>query len=139
MIWFKPPTLAYINSLNSNTLAHYLGIEFIDIGSDNLSAKMPIRNIIKQPFGNLHGGASCVLAETLGSIGSSLVIDPNKKFALGLELNANHVKRVTSGHVVGVTHPIHLGKLTHIWDIKINDEFNQLICISRLTVVVMDI
>lgn len=121
-----------------NTMVSYLGIEFTEVGSNYIMAKMPVDNRTKQPMGLLHGGASVALAETLGSIGSLLCIDKTKQYPVGLEINANHVKSATSGFVTGKATIIHLGKKTHIWDIRIHNEQNELVCISRLTVAIID-
>ena len=98
---------------------------------------MPVDDRTKQPYGLLHGGASCSLAETVGSVGSHLIIDPEKYLCVGLEINANHVRSARNGYVVATAVPLHLGNKTHVWDIKINDEENMLICVSRLTVAIL--
>jgi 1,4-dihydroxy-2-naphthoyl-CoA hydrolase len=132
-------SLDAIHSLGKNTIAGHLGIEFTEIGTDYLVAKMPVDNRTHQPFGILHGGASVVLAETLGSIASFLCIpDPKKQHAVGIEINANHVRSVRSGFVYGRVSPIHVGRSTQIWEIKITNEENKLVCISRLTVAIVD-
>jgi 1,4-dihydroxy-2-naphthoyl-CoA hydrolase len=116
-----------------------LGIEFIEKGNDYLIARMPVNEKTKQPFGLLHGGASVVLAETMGSLASFLCLeDPNNQIAVGLEINANHIKSVKDGWVYAECKNVHLGRKTHIWSINITDENNKLICISRLTVMVVD-
>lgn len=132
-------TLDAIHSLSNNTIAQYLGIEFLEIGADYLVAKMPVDHRTHQPFGILHGGASVVLAETLGSIASFLCLkDPQKQHAVGLEINANHIRSVKEGFVYGKVTPIHVGRSTQVWDIKITNEENKLVCISRLTVAIVD-
>ena len=134
-----PITLDAIHSLSNNTIAQHLGIEFIEIGADYLVARMPVDHRTHQPFGILHGGASVVLAETLGSIASFLCLkDPKKQHAVGLEINANHIRSVKEGFVYGKVTPIHVGRSTQIWDIKITNEENKLVCISRLTVAIVD-
>lgn len=130
--------LQSLNSLASNTLAENLGIEFTVIGEDYLEAKMPVDKRTHQPFGLLHGGASVALAETLGSVAATYCIDTTKQFCVGLEINANHVKGVKSGFVKGVAKAIHIGKKTQVWGIDIVDEKNDLICVSRITVAVLD-
>ncbi len=115
-----------------------LDIKFTESGEDWLKAQMPVDHRTHQPYGILHGGASVSLAETLGSVASHLVLDPEKKMAVGLEINANHIKSVRSGLVFGLVSPIHLGKSTHLWDIKIVNEMKQLVCISRLTVAILE-
>lgn len=131
-------SLSSINLLSDNTIAKHLGIEFTDIGSDYLVAKMPVDSRTHQPFGILHGGASVVLAETLGSIASYLCLkNPETQHAVGLEINANHIRSVKSGFVYGKVSPIHVGKTTHIWNIDINNEEGKLVCKSRLTVMIL--
>jgi 1,4-dihydroxy-2-naphthoyl-CoA hydrolase len=132
-------TLEQIESLSKDTIAACLGIEFTSITADQITAKMPVDNRTRQPMGILHGGASVVLAETLGSIASYLVVkDPTKQQPVGLEINANHIRSVKSGFVYGTVTPIHVGRTTHIWDIKIVNEEQKLVCISRLTVAVLE-
>ena len=116
----------------------HLGIEFTDIGKEFVSAKMPVDHRTHQPFGLLHGGASVTLAETLGSVASSCVIDGSKQFCVGLEINANHLRGVKNGHVYGTAKSVHLGKSTHVWEIKIENEKDELICISRITMAILD-
>lgn len=131
-------SLSSINLLSDNTIAKHLGIEFTEIGSDYLVAKMPVDSRTHQPFGILHGGASVVLAETLGSIASYLCLkNPETQHAVGLEINANHIRSVKSGFVYGKVSPIHVGKTTHIWNIDINNEVGKLVCKSRLTVMIL--
>ena len=132
-------TLDAIHSLSKNTISEHLGIEFTEVGADYLVARMPVDQRTHQPFGILHGGASVVLAETLGSIASYLCLkDPEKQHAVGLEINANHIRSVKTGFVYGRVSPIHIGRSTQIWDIKITNEENKLVCISRLTVAIID-
>jgi len=131
-------TLQQLNMLASNTLAENLGIEFSAIGDDYLEAKMPVDHRTHQPFGLLHGGASVALAETLGSVAASWCIDQNTQFCVGLEINANHVRGVKSGFVTGTAKAIHIGKKTQVWEIRITDEKNDIVCISRLTIAVLD-
>lgn len=119
-------------------MVEYLGIEITAISEDFLQGTMPVDHRTRQPFGLLHGGASVVLAETLGSTASNAVIDPAKQYAVGLEINANHVKSAKEGKVTGTAKPIHLGKRTHIWEIRITNEADQLICISRFTAAILD-
>ena len=120
-----------------NTMAAFLEMEWVAIGPDYLRLRMPVISKTKQPYGLLHGGASCVLAETIGSIGSALVIDQSAFICVGLEINANHLRPVTSGFVTATARPVHLGKSTHVWDIRIEDEDQKLVCISRLTVAIL--
>jgi 1,4-dihydroxy-2-naphthoyl-CoA hydrolase len=118
-------------------MGHYLGIEFTDIGEDYLKARMPVDERTRQPYGMLHGGASAVLAETMGSVASALVIDPKQFLCVGLEINANHVRGVREDHVFGTVLPLHIGGSTHVWDIRIVDGQEKLVCISRLTVAIL--
>jgi 1,4-dihydroxy-2-naphthoyl-CoA hydrolase len=138
VIWFdKQLTLDKFRSIGENTMAEHLGIEWVELGNDYMKAKMPVDHRTKQPYGLLHGGASCVLSETIGSIASAMVVDHSKFICVGLEINANHVRSARQGYVTGIATPLHLGSNTHVWDIKINDEMEKLICVSRLTVAVI--
>lgn len=140
MIWNKSFTLSDLKKVTSgfNHLANHIGIELLELGDDFLKARMPVDERTKMPLGLLHGGASCVLAETLGSYASTLVIDQENERMVGLEINANHLKSATSGFVVGTARPIHLGRGTHVWDIRIEaEETGTLICVSRLTVAIL--
>jgi len=137
-IWFKSEfSLEKLSSLSAGTMAEYLGIEWVEVGENFLKAKMPVDHRTKQPYGLLHGGASCVLAETIGSVASALVIDQSEAYCVGLEINANHIRSAKSGFVTGVAIPLHLGASTHVWDIKIYDEREKMVCVSRLTVAVL--
>jgi len=127
-----------LNKLSIHTISEQLGIEFTEIGVDFISGKMPVDHRTHQPLGMLHGGASVVLAETLGSVGSFLCVDQQNQYCVGLEVNANHVKGVKEGYVYGKATLIHCGKKTHIWSITITNENQELVCISRLTVAVID-
>ena len=120
------------------TMAHYLDMEWVEIGDNFLKLSMPVNEKTKQPYGLLHGGASCALAETIGSIASALVIDLEKFYCVGLEINANHVRSANKGRVTATCLPLHIGKTTHVWDIKINDENEKLVCVSRLTVAILE-
>jgi 1,4-dihydroxy-2-naphthoyl-CoA hydrolase len=124
--------------MNENTLMSHLGIEFVDIGENYLTARMPVDERTCQPLGLLHGGASAALAETLGSVGSAIRLDLKQQAPVGLELNANHIRPVTNGYVTGTATILHLGRRTHIWDIKIEDEAGRLVCVSRLTIMIVD-
>ncbi len=130
--------LEVFKEMSKNTIGEHIGIEFLEKGSDYLTARMPVDHRTKQPFGLLHGGASVVLAETLGSIASVLCLDdPQTQKAVGLEINANHLRAVTEGWVYGKVTAIHIGRRTHIWDIKISNEEGKLVCVSRLTVAIV--
>ncbi len=131
--------LDFLRNLNPNTIDKQLGIEFTEIGEDFITAKMPVDHRTHQPFGILHGGASVVLAESLGSVASMLSLaDPEKQRAVGLEISANHIRAVREGWVYGRVTPLHVGRSTHVWDIKITNEAGKLVCVSRLTVAVID-
>ena len=137
-IWFnKDLSLEMLKTLGPNTMAEHVGIEWEELGEDFMKAKMPVDHRTNQPYGLLHGGASCVLAETLGSVASAMVIDHSKYYCVGIEINANHIRGVREGFVVGITTPLHLGNTTHVWDIRIYDEREKLVCVSRLTVAIM--
>lgn len=127
-----------LNEWGSNTLAEQLGIEITAIGDDYIEAKMPVDKRTHQPLGLLHGGASVALAETLGSISAMLCLDPDKQYCVGLEINANHIKAVRSGFVSGRTKAIHIGKRTHVWEILITLPEGDLVCISRITMAILD-
>lgn len=120
-------------------MAEYLGIEILEVGEDFIKGRMPVDHRTVQPFGLLHGGASVTLAETLGSIGGGLCIDFPEKTVVGIDINANHIKSARSGFVTGVAKPIHVGGKTQVWEIKIENEKNQLVCISRLTLAVIEV
>ncbi|MGQ3889435.1 hotdog fold thioesterase [Legionella sp. CNM-1927-20] len=132
-IWFQPLTIEYINKRNQNTLADFLGIEFIEIGDDFLTATMPASERTKQPLGIIHGGANVVLAETLASVAANSVVDLSKFYCVGLEINANHIRPVSKGSVKGITHPIHIGRTTHVWQIDMYNEEGKKSCVSRMT------
>lgn len=132
-------SLEALAQLSKNTLAQNLGIEIIEIGDEHIKATMPVDHRTIQPFGILHGGASVALAETLGSMGSSLYIDHKTQAAVGLEINANHVRSVKAGEkVTGIAKPLHIGRKTQLWEIKITNDNDQLVCVSRLTIAVLD-
>ena len=137
-IWFDQSlTLEALHPLGKNTMSEHLGIEWVELGENFIKARMPVDHRTNQPYGLLHGGASCVLAETLGSVGSAMVIDHSKFYCVGIEINANHIRSAKQGFVTGICTPIHLGATTHVWDIRIVDEKEKLTCISRLTVAVI--
>jgi 1,4-dihydroxy-2-naphthoyl-CoA hydrolase len=139
MIWKTKPTVEAINTMGNESMSTHLGIEITEIGDDFLSARMPVNSKTTQPYGILHGGASCVLAETLGSIGGAFCVDINTQIVVGLEINANHLRSAKDGFVIGTARPIHIGRTTHVWDIKITNEKGDLVCISRLTLAVKSI
>jgi len=131
-------TLEVLNKLSRNTMAERIGIEFTAIGADYLEAKMPVDERTQQPFGLLHGGASVALAETMGSMAAAFCVDTSRQFCVGLEINANHIRGVRQGFVRGITKPVHIGKKTHVWEIRILNETDELVCISRITMAVLD-
>jgi 1,4-dihydroxy-2-naphthoyl-CoA hydrolase len=137
-IWFnKAIKIADLHSLAPDTMSNHLGMEWLEIGPDFLKMRMPVDERTKQPYGLLHGGASCALAETIGSIGSHLVIDPSKYLCVGLEINANHISSARSGFVTATAIPLHTGSTTHVWDIKIHSEQHKLVAVCRLTVAIL--
>lgn len=137
MIWFSEFTVEDLNNRPKNHLGGLIGIEFTEIGEDYLKGTMPVDERTHQPAGILHGGASVVLAETLGSIASYMCIDPELYQAVGLEINANHLRPVKSGKVTGVCTVLHRGAKTHVWEIKIYDDRGKMNCVSRITVAVI--
>lgn len=136
-VWFSAPRLDELNKSSNNMLSH-LGIEFTEVGDDYLVGRMPVDHRTHQPYGLLHGGASVTLAETLGSMGGMLCVDPAKFLVVGLEINANHVRGVREGWVTGIARPLHRGKTTQLWEIKITDEAAKLVCVSRITLAVIE-
>jgi 1,4-dihydroxy-2-naphthoyl-CoA hydrolase len=138
MIWFnKTLQLPDLLARKGNTMTEWVGIEWLELGPDYLKARMPVDHRTQQPRGLLHGGASCVLAETLGSVASALVIDISVQTCVGIEINANHIRGVREGYVTGTARPLHIGSSTHVWDIRIEDEQGRLACVSRLTVAIL--
>jgi 1,4-dihydroxy-2-naphthoyl-CoA hydrolase len=136
-LWFSEFTAAQLNDRPKNHLGGLLDIQFTEVGHDFLTGTMPVDERTHQPAGILHGGASVVLAETLGSIASYMCIDPEKYMAVGLEINANHLRPVKSGLVTGICKPLHIGAKTHVWEIKIYNDKGKMNCISRLTVAII--
>jgi len=130
--------LEAVNDMGKGCMIEHLGIEITEIGENHLTAKMPVDHRTKQPMGLLHGGASVALAETLGSFASAVIIDLTKQAAVGLEINANHIKSAKSGVVTGKVTPIHIGRRTHVWNIEIKNDEKQLVAVSRLTVAIID-
>ena len=138
-IWFdKTITISAIKNFGLDAMSGLLEMEWTEVGEDYLKLRMPVNEKTKQAYGLLHGGASCALVETIGSIGSALVIDREKFACVGLEINANHIGSATSGFVTALCKPLHLGKTTHVWDIKIFDDLEKLVCVSRLTMAIVD-
>jgi uncharacterized protein (TIGR00369 family) len=136
-IWKSPITLDELNRSRDRTLIRHLDIVFTELGNDFVSASMPVDERTHQPYGLLHGGASVVLAETLGSTGANMCIDRSAYLCVGQEINANHIRSVRSGRVIGTARPVHLGGRTQVWAIEIVNEAGALVCISRLTVAVV--
>ncbi len=137
-IWFQPFTLNELNRYQQQTLVTHLGIRYTEIGDDYLKAVMPVDERTKQPAGILHGGASVALAETLGSTGANLAVDRKQKLCVGLDINANHIRAMRSGEVTGTARPLHIGSSTQVWEIRITDEADRLVCISRITMAVLE-
>lgn len=131
-------TPEHLNKYSPNTMLDHLGIKFTEVGEDYLVATLPVDKRTHQPMGLLHGGASVALAETLGSVASTLCVDREKQYCVGLEINANHVRSAREGFVTGTVRPIHVGKKTHVWEIKIQNPEDQLISISRITIAIID-
>lgn len=131
-------TLEVLNKLSHNTMAAHIGIVFTAIGEDFLEATMPVDSRTHQPFGLLHGGASVALAETMGSVAAHCCVDNTRQFCVGLEINANHVRGVSQGFVKGITKPLHIGKQTQVWETRIQNEEGKLVCVSRITMAVLD-
>lgn len=137
-IWHKKDlSLQDFEHFGKQTMGEYIGIHFSEVGDNYLKATMPVDHRTKQPYGLLHGGASVALAETLGSVAAAMVIDAETFICVGQEINANHIRGVRSGLVTGVTFPIHIGASSHVWEVKIYDDTERLVCISRLTVAIL--
>ncbi|SDG11819.1 hotdog fold thioesterase [Phytopseudomonas seleniipraecipitans] len=136
-LWRQPPNLDDINASQRNTIGELLDIRFESFDDQSMTASMTVDTRTHQPFGLLHGGASVVLAESLGSTASYQCIDPEKFFCVGLEVNANHLRGLRSGRVTAVAKPVHLGRTTHVWDIRLSGDDGKPSCISRLTVAIV--
>ncbi|MGY4493386.1 hotdog fold thioesterase [Pseudomonas putida] len=136
-LWRIQPNLEQFNKAQKNTIGEVLDIRFEAVDDDSLTASMAVDHRTHQPYGLLHGGASVVLAETIGSMASYLCIDSSTHYCVGIEVNANHVRGVRSGRVTGVAKAVHIGRTTHVWDIRLTDDQGKLNCISRLTVAVV--
>ncbi|MDW1675381.1 hotdog fold thioesterase [Vibrio sp. Vb5029] len=134
-IWKKPVSIEILNATSKNTLIEHLQIKYTDFTDESLTATMPVCSFTHQPLGMLHGGASVVLAETLGSLAANFSVDEGS-YCVGLDINANHVRAMRSGHVIGTAKPLHLGISTQVWQIDITDERGRLVCTSRLTIAV---
>ena len=135
-IWFDNYTLEQVIFMEKGSMSEHIGMEFTKIGEDYIQGRLKVTEKVRQPFGLLHGGASVALAESLGSIGANLIIDPSKFHCVGLDINANHLRGVREGYVYGEARPLHIGKTTQVWEIKLTDDTGKLVCISRLTMAV---
>jgi len=138
-IWHRLPQLEQLNANRQNTILELLDIRFEAVDDDSLTASMVVDSRTHQPYGLLHGGASVVLAETVGSTASYQCIDPSRFYCVGLEVNANHIRALRSGRVTAICRPVHLGRSSHVWDIRLSGEDGKLSCISRLTVAVVPV
>lgn len=136
-IWQTSISLLALETRSKNTIMEYLGIEFTEVGDNFLVARMPVDDRTRQPLGIMHGGASCVLAETIGSSAANYCVDNTKFYCVGLDINTNHVRSVREGYVIGTAKPIHLGRSTQVWGIEIVNEESKLISITRLTMAVL--
>jgi len=137
MAFRNPPSLAELNQFSRTTLVEHIGIVYTAMGEDWLQGTMPVDSRTHQPYGLLHGGASVVLAETLGSMAGNLCVNPDTHMCVGLEINANHLRSVRSGIVTGTARAVHIGRSTHVWQIHIENESGKRVCISRLTLAVV--
>jgi 1,4-dihydroxy-2-naphthoyl-CoA hydrolase len=137
-IWIRQFTVDELREFQHDTMGAHLGVEITDIGPDWLEARMPVDGRTMQPDRILHGGASVALAETLGSVGGSMCVDRARFQIVGQEINANHLRPATGGHVTGRAAPIHLGRRSQVWNIEIKDDRKRLVCVSRLTIAVID-
>ncbi len=135
-IWKQPISVAALTALSANSAVSHLGIEFLEVGEDFISARVPVDARTVQPFGLLHGGVSVVLAETLGSCAANFACPPGSQ-AVGLDINANHLRGVRAGWVTGVTRPVHLGRTTQVWQIDLTNEAGELTCVSRITMAIL--
>lgn len=136
-IWQTEFDLKTVNDRARNTMSDFLGIEFIEMGEDYLVARMPVNEKTKQPIGIMHGGASCVLAESVGSTAGNYCVQLDKFYCVGLDINTNHIKAMRSGYVIGTARPFHLGKSTQVWSIEIKNEEGKLVSVNRLTMAVL--
>jgi uncharacterized protein (TIGR00369 family) len=135
-IWQKPISIEILMGNHHNTAPGILGIEFIEVGEDFLRARVPVDHRTRQPYGILHGGVSVVLAETLGSCGAAYSVPPGQR-AVGLDINANHIKSTSSGWVTGIARPVHRGRTTHVWHIDMHNDAGDLTCVSRITMAIL--
>ncbi len=136
-IWRQRPTVDELNKFGRNTLLEQIDIVFTEVGDDYLAATMPVDQRTHQPFGLLHGGATAALAESLGSSAANYCLDIANEYAVGLEINANHLRPVRTGRVTGITRPVHVGRRTQVWETRVEDDAGKLVCVSRLTLAVV--
>lgn len=137
-IWITPFEIKDLDARGKDTMVEHLGIVFTEKGDNFLTAKMPVDHRTKQPIGIMHGGASCVLAESVGSVAANYCVDLKKRYCVGLEINTNHIRQATEGYVIGTAKPHHIGKRTHVWEIEIRHESGYLVSINRLTMMVLE-
>lgn len=135
-LWKKPISVEILTAIHHDTAVAHLGMEFLEVGDDFIRGRVPVDTRTRQPYGLLHGGVSVVLAETLGSCGAAFSC-PEGYRAVGLDINANHLKSATSGWVTGITRPVHVGKSTQVWQIDLHNEAGELTCVSRITMAVL--
>jgi 1,4-dihydroxy-2-naphthoyl-CoA hydrolase len=135
-IWKQPVTIEFLNTISVNTAQSHLGIEFLEVGDDFLKARVPVDERTRQPYGLLHGGVSVVLAETLGSCGAAFACPAGYR-AVGLDINANHLRGATTGWVTGTARPIHIGRTTQVWHIDLHNDAGELTCVSRITMAIL--
>ena len=135
-LWKQPVTTQTLTDIHKDTAVERLGIEFLEVGDDYLRARVPVDTRTRQPYGILHGGVSVVLAETLGSCGAAFAA-PEGQRAVGLDINANHLRATTSGWVTGTARPVHVGRTTQVWQIDLQDDQGRLTCVSRITMAVL--
>lgn len=137
-IWKTPLDIALANQRGEDTLSSHLGIEFTAFGDDYLEARMPVDRRTRQPIGIMHGGASCVLAETVGSTAANYCVDIKTHYCVGLDINTNHIRSMREGFVIATAKPFHLGRTTQVWSINITDEAGRLVSVNRLTMAVLE-
>jgi 1,4-dihydroxy-2-naphthoyl-CoA hydrolase len=136
-IWFSRPAVPEVNERIAGTMVTHLGIRVVEVGADFMKASMPVNDTTRQSYGMLHGGASLALAESIGSIAGAYCVDPDASYCVGLDMNANHIRPVTEGTVFATARPHHVGRTTQVWEIKILDERDRLVCVGRLTLAVL--
>jgi 1,4-dihydroxy-2-naphthoyl-CoA hydrolase len=136
-IWVTDIDLTKIYERSKNTMPEYLGVEFVEVGDDYLAARMPVNERTRQPIGIMHGGASCMLAETVGSVAAQFCVDIKEYYCVGLDINTNHIRSIREGYVIAIARPFHLGLSTQVWGIEIKNEEGKLISVNRLTMAVL--